>query len=76
MFDEVTSALDRNSKRAIEKTISELSREKTVVVIVHTLDSIEDYDNIIVLKEGNVLECGSHDELIKQKGLYYKMINL
>lgn len=40
LFDEVTSALDKNSKRAIEKTISKLSREKTVVAIVHTLDRI------------------------------------
>ena len=76
LFDEVTSALDKNSKRAIERTINELSKEKTVVVIVHTLDSIEDYDNIIVLKEGKVEEHGSHEELTKQKGLYYRMINL
>lgn len=71
LFDEVTSALDKNSKRAIERTINELSKEKTVVVIVHTLDSIKDYDNIIVLKEGKVEEHGSHEELTKQKGLYY-----
>ncbi len=76
LFDEVTSALDGNSKKAIEKTINELSKEKTVVVIVHTLDSIEGYDNIIVLKEGKVSECGNHEQLIKQKGLYYRMINL
>lgn len=76
LFDEVTSALDKNSKRAIEGTINELSKEKTVVVIVHTLDSIEDYDNIIVLKKGKVEEYGSHEELTKKKGLYYRMINL
>ena len=76
LFDEVTSALDKNSKRAIEKTIRKLSKEKTIIVIVHTLDSIEDYDNIIVLKEGKVSEHGSHEKLIKQQGLYYKMINL
>lgn len=75
LFDEVTSALDKNSKKAIEKTINKLSEEKTVIVIVHTLDSIKDYDNIIVLKDGKVTEQGSHNQLINSKGLYFKMIN-
>lgn len=76
LFDEVTSALDKNSKKAIEKTINNLSKEKTIIVIAHTLDSIEDYDNIIVLKDGKIIEMGSHNELIKSKGLYFKMINI
>ena len=76
LFDEVTSALDKNSKKALEKTINKLSEEKTVIVIVHTLDSIKDYDNIIVLKDGKIIEQGSHNELINSKGLYFKMINL
>lgn len=76
LFDEVTSALDKKSKKAIEKTINKLSEEKTVIVIVHTLDSIKDYDNIIVLKDGKIIEQGSHNELINSKGLYFKMINL
>lgn len=76
LFDEVTSALDKTSKKAIEKTINNLSEEKTIIVIAHTLDSIEDYDNIIVLKDGKIIEQGSHNELIKRKGLYFKMINI
>ena len=76
LFDEVTSSLDKNSKKAIERTIDKLSKEKTVIVIAHTLDSIEDYDNIIVLKDGKIVEQGSHNELIKSKGLYFKMVNI
>lgn len=76
LFDEVTSALDKNSKKAIERTIDKLSKEKTVIVIAHTLDSVEGYDNIIVLKSGKVVEQGSHVELINKKGLYFKMVNL
>ena len=69
LFDEITSALDKNSKRIIEKTINKLSEEKTIIVIAHTLDSIEDYDNIIVLKDGKITEQGSHSELMENKGL-------
>ena len=61
LFDEVTSALDRNSKIEIEKTINNLAKEKTIVVISHTLDSIEGYDNIIVLNYGKIIENGSHE---------------
>ena len=61
MFDEVTSALDRNSKIEIEKTINNLAKEKTIVVISHTLDSIEGYDNIIVLNDGKIIENESHE---------------
>ena len=75
LFDEVTSALDRNSRKKIEETINNLSKEKTVVVIAHTLDSIEGYDNIIVLNEGKILEKGNHNILINNEGLYYNMIN-
>lgn len=52
LFDEVTSSLDKNSKKQIEKAIEEISKIKTIIVIAHTLDSVENFDNIIVIKEG------------------------
>jgi ATP-binding cassette subfamily B protein len=76
LFDEATSALDRNSKKAIEKTIEEIAKIKTVIVIAHTLDSIKNFDNIIVIKNGIIEEQGSHDELIENKGIYYNLISL
>lgn len=76
LFDEVTSSLDKNSKKEIEKTIEDLSKTKTIIVIAHTLDSVENFDNIIVIKDGKVNEQGNHMQLINEKGLYYNLINL
>ena len=76
LFDEVTSSLDKNSKKQIEKAIEEISKIKTIIVIAHTLDSVENFDNIIVIKEGEISEQGSHAELLGQKGLYYSLMNL
>ena len=76
LFDEVTSSLDKNSKKQIEKAIEEISKIKTIIVIAHTLDSVENFDNIIVIKEGEISEQGSHAELLGKKGLYYSLMNL
>lgn len=76
LFDEVTSALDKKSKIEIEKTIDELSKVKTVIVIAHTLDSVENFENIVVIKDGTVEEQGSHSNLIRKKGFYYNLISL
>lgn len=76
LFDEVTSALDKKSKKEIEKAINELSKVKTVIVIAHTLDSVEDFENIIVIKDGTITEQGSHDDLLERKGMYYNLISL
>ena len=76
LFDEVTSALDKNSKKEIEKTINELSKVKTVIVIAHTLDSIENFENIIAIKNGTIIESGSHSDLIGKKGMYYNLVSL
>ena len=76
LFDEVTSALDKESKKNIEETINKISKNKTVIVIAHTLDSIENFDNIVCLKDGGIVEEGSHNDLINEKGMYYNLINI
>lgn len=76
LFDEVTSALDKESKKNIEETINKISKTKTVIVIAHTLDSIENFDNIVCLKDGGIVEEGSHNDLINEKGMYYNLINI
>lgn len=76
LFDEVTSALDKESKKNIEETINKISKTKTVIVIAHTLDSIENFDNIVCLKDGVIVEEGSHNDLINEKGMYYNLINI
>lgn len=76
LFDEVTSALDKESKKNIEETINKISKTKTVIVIAHTLDSIENFDNIVYLKDGGIVEEGSHNDLINEKGMYYNLIKI
>mgnify|MGYP005804075517 FL=1 len=76
LFDEVTSSLDKKSKKEIDKVIEKLSKIKTVIVIAHTLDSIDNFDNIIVIKDGIITEQGSHEDLIEEKGMYYNLLNL
>lgn len=76
LFDEVTSALDRESKKNIEETINEIAKVKTVIVIAHTLDSINNFDNIVCLKDGIIVEEGSHKDLINEEGMYYNLLNI
>ena len=76
LFDEVTSALDKESKKNIEETINKISKTKTVIVIAHTLDSIENFDNIVCLKDGVIVEEGSHNDLINEKGIDRKSTRL
>ena len=60
----------------IEETINEIAKVKTVVVIAHTLDSIDNFDNIVCLKNGVIVEEGSHNDLINEKGMYYNLLNI
>jgi ATP-binding cassette subfamily B protein len=73
VLDEATSALDSESERVIQKALWELMKNKTALVIAHRLSTIQRMDRIIVLDEGQVIEEGSHDSLLKQQGLYAKL---
>lgn len=75
LFDEATSALDNYSKNRIKETMKELSKNKTIIIISHTLDLVKDCNNIIYIEDGQILEQGNHDELINKKGKYYELIN-
>lgn len=76
LFDEATSALDNYSKNKIEQTINELSKTKTIILIAHSLDIVKDFDNIIMLSDGKIVEQGKHDELISKHGTYYELASL
>ncbi|HZL08181.1 MAG TPA: ABC transporter ATP-binding protein [Candidatus Dormibacteraeota bacterium] len=73
VLDEATSALDSGSEQLIQKALWQLMEDKTAVVIAHRLSTIQRMDRIIVLDKGRIIEQGSHDELLKQKGLYAKL---
>ncbi len=70
LLDEATSALDSEVEQAIQASLYNLMQGKTVVAIAHRLSTIAAMDRLIVLDEGNIVEEGSHKQLLKQKGLY------
>jgi subfamily B ATP-binding cassette protein MsbA len=73
ILDEATSALDNESERAIQSALEEVRRNHTVIVIAHRLSTIENADLIVVMDQGKIIEQGSHQELLKQKGLYAQL---
>lgn len=73
VLDEATSALDSESEKYIQKGLLELMKNKTALVIAHRLSTIKHMDRIIVLDQGKIVQDGTHDELIKKKGLYAKL---
>ena len=75
MFDEATSSLDSLTEEEIGATIREVatSRDVITIMIAHRLSTIMHADRIFVLERGRVVEWGSHDVLLAQKGLYYAM---
>lgn len=75
IFDEATSNIDVESEEDIWKAIYEIASNKTVLVISHRLANVIDANNIYVMKNGNIVESGNHQELINKKGEYYNMVN-
>ncbi len=72
LLDEATSALDNTTELMIKETIDEISRDKTVIAIAHRLSTITDFDRIIVLNQGRIVEEGNYESLMSNKGLFYK----
>ncbi|GLX80479.1 ABC transporter [Thalassotalea insulae] len=76
VFDEATSSLDSYSEQAILTAIKEVAQNHTSLVIAHRLSTIVDADNILVLHQGQLIEQGDHQHLLKQQGHYYRMWQL
>lgn len=72
-LDESTASVDADNETKIQKALSKLIKDKTVIIIAHRLRTIENADKIIVLDKGQVVEEGSSSELIENKGLFYKL---
>ncbi|MCL7720528.1 lipid A ABC transporter ATP-binding protein/permease MsbA [Actinobacillus pleuropneumoniae] len=76
VLDEATSALDTESERAIQSALAELQKDKTVLVIAHRLSTIEKADEILVVDHGEIIERGSHNELLAKNGAYKQLHSL
>jgi len=76
ILDEATSSLDSESERLVQNALEKLMENRTSIVIAHRLSTVRNADEICVLHEGEILERGTHDELIKLKGIYKKLHDL
>lgn len=76
LLDEATSALDTESEKLVQDSLYKLMKNRTTVVIAHRLSTIQNADTIIVIDAGQIVESGSHSELIQQEGLYRKLIDM
>lgn len=75
IFDEATSALDYESESIIQRNLKHICKNRTVFIIAHRLSTIKDCDGILVLDKGNLVEVGSHKDLIDRKGLYHHLFS-
>jgi HlyB family type I secretion system ABC transporter len=71
IFDEATSALDSESEQRIQQSMEKIRENRTMFVVAHRLSTVRDADSILVLDRGQIVESGNHEELVRQKGLYY-----
>lgn len=75
ILDEATSNVDISTERKIQKAMRELMKDKTCFVIAHRLSTIKNADTILVVNKGDVIEQGTHTELMEEKGFYYQLYN-
>jgi len=73
-FDEATNALDAKNERVIMENLDRFFTGRTVVVVAHRLSTVKKADQIIVLEKGEIVEQGNHQELVKKKGAYYRLV--
>jgi subfamily B ATP-binding cassette protein MsbA len=76
VLDEATSALDTESEKAVQVALEHLMENRTSIIIAHRLSTVMNCDSIIVLKQGEIVEQGTHQALIAQKGYYEKLVNM
>ena len=75
ILDEATSALDTESELLIQDAISKLRKDRTTFIVAHRLSTVRDADRIAVMKNGRIVEIGTHNQLIEQSGRYKELVN-
>ncbi len=76
VLDEATSALDTESEQLVQKALEKMMKNRTSLIIAHRLSTIQKADKIIVMKKGRIIEQGKHEELLKKKGEYFKLVSI
>lgn len=74
LLDEATSALDTESEKVVKEALDRAAEGRTTIAVAHRLSTIRDADAIAVFARGNIVELGTHDELLDRKGMYYEMV--
>ena len=75
ILDEATSSIDTRTEIKIQNAFSTLMKGRTSFIVAHRLSTIKEADIILVMNSGNIIEQGSHNELLEKKGFYYNLYN-
>ena len=76
ILDEATSSLDNKTEKMIQESLDKLSANRTTLIIAHRMSTVKNADKIVVVNNGQVVELGTHNELMAQGGIYYKLYNV
>ena len=76
LLDEATSALDASSEQQIQKALDELAQGRTTIVVAHRLSTVQNADMLLVMDQGEIVERGTHQDLMKKDGLYASLCTL
>ena len=75
ILDEATSSIDTRTEIRIQRAFAEMMKGRTSFIVAHRLSTIKEADIILVMKDGNIIEQGDHDALMKRRGFYYDLYN-